>query len=114
MSVDQVAEIAPAIREALAGGADLCATFVVTGQSQAWVQFVDGVVNAAYPATAEPAAVLAELGSATLQNWEPGKYLTAALTLGDARAIAKWIDHYFEMVLGAETEYALDVSLESI
>jgi hypothetical protein len=114
MSADQVAEIAPPIREALAGGPGLCATFVVSGQSQAWLQFVDGVINAAYPAAAEPASVLAELGSATLQNWEAGKYLTAALVLGDARAIAKWIDGYFEKVLSAGSEYALDVSLERL
>ena len=114
MSADQVAEIALAIREALAGGPDLCATFALAGQPQAWLQFVDGVVNAAYPAAAKPGAVLAELGSATLQNWEPGKYLTVELALGDARTIAKWIDRYFEKVLGAEPEYALDVSLESL
>jgi len=49
MGADQIAEIAPALREALAGGPDTCVTFEVMGAPEKWVQFVGGTLNAAYP-----------------------------------------------------------------
>ena len=113
MNADPVAEITPAIQEAL-DDPELCATLALMGNSQAWVQFVGGVLNAAYPTAADPAELLAELGSATLQNWEPGNFLTVALELGDALSIATWIDRYFEKVLGAGSAYALDVTVENL
>jgi hypothetical protein len=112
MSADQVAEILPAIREALAGEPDTCVTFALVGKPERWLQFVGGVANAAYPLTDEPSAVLARLGHALLESWEPGKYLTVNLAAGDARSIAKWIDQYFEQVLDAPTDYSLDVKIE--
>ena len=114
MSADSIAEIAPAIQEAIDGGPDLCATFTVAGNPDAWVQFVGGVANAAYPRKDDPSAVLAMLGCASLQDWTPGEFLTVRLETDDALSVAAWIDRYFEQVLGAGSGYALDVSIESM
>jgi len=114
MSADQIAEIAPAIREAIDGGPDICSTFTVVGKPDAWVQFVGGVANAAYPRTDDPSMILASLGSAALESWAPGEFLTVKLDTGDVPSIAAWIDRYFEQVLNAGSGYALDVSIESM
>ncbi|MEO7640058.1 MAG: hypothetical protein ABI919_11080 [Ramlibacter sp.] len=114
MSTSPIAQIADAIQEALAGAPDLCATFTLSDRPDCWVQFVGGVANAVYPGTAEPAALLARLGSGTLQGWKAKEYLTVALALEDAQGIAQWIDRYFTEVLQASEEYALDVSVESL
>ena len=114
MGADQIAEISPAIREALAGGPDTCVTFSLAGKPDSWVQFVDLVANAAYPLVEEPSGLITRLGFGMLESWEPGKYLTVSLAAGDARAIAKWIDQYFEQVLNAPAEYSLDVRIEEL
>ena len=114
MSADSIAEIAPAIREVIDGGPNLCTTFTVAGKPDAWVQFVGGVANAAYPRKEDPSAVLATLGSASLEDWTPGEFLTVRLETDDASSIAAWIDQYFEQILGAGSGYALDVSIESM
>lgn len=114
MSADQVSEISPAIREAQSGGPDTCATLSMGGAAGCWVQFVDGVVNAAYPLNDEPSALVARMGNAQLEGWEAGQYLTVKLTIEDARSIARWIDQYFEQVLGAPEDYGLDVSIDQI
>lgn len=114
MSADQVSEISPAIREAQIGGSDTCATFSIGGMPGCWVQFVDGVVNAAYPLIDEPSVLIVRMGGALLEGWEAGQCLTVKLTHGGDRSIAKWIDQYFEHVLGAPAEYGLDVSIEQL
>lgn len=112
MSADQVSEIAPGVREALEAP-DFCATFEVAGHADKWVQFHDGTLNAAYPRAEHPSAVLATLGGA-LEEWAAGISLTVALTANDGRTIAKWIDRYFETVLGAPDDYGVDVRLERV
>ncbi len=102
------------IREALAGGADFCATFSLSGKSEHWVQFVDGTVNAAYPLAEEPSALIVRMENALLESWEPHQYLTVKLSLADARSISNWIAQYFEEVLGAFGDYSLDASVEQL
>jgi len=114
MGADQLAEITPAIREVLAGEPGLCATLTVAGDMESWLQFVGGVVNAAYPRSTEPNELLEKLGSAVLQTWEPHQFVTVALDLEHPREISKWIDEYFEKVLGAPAGYAVDVSLSQL
>jgi hypothetical protein len=116
MSADQVAEISPAIREVLAGGPDLCATFEIAGDAASWVQYSDGVVNAAYPHATDPRAMLAAIGDLSIEEleWEPGKYLSVKMVGVDARGIAKWIDQYFAQVLRAKPDYAVDVSIVNL
>jgi hypothetical protein len=46
---DQIAEIAPGVREALAGGPSWRVTFEISGDPNRWVQFTAGTINAAYP-----------------------------------------------------------------
>lgn len=77
------------------------------------MQFHDGTLNAAYPRVEYPSAVLAALGEA-LEEWAPGVSLTVALLANDGRTIAKWIDRYFETVLGASEDYGIDVGLERV
>lgn len=116
MSADQIAEISPAIREVLAGGPDLCATFEITGDAASWVQYSDGVVNAAYPHAVDPRAMLAAIGDASIEalEWESAKYLTIKMPNVDARAVAKWIDQYFVRVLRAKADYSIDVSIQNL
>jgi hypothetical protein len=109
-----VAEIAPGVREAMAGGDKLCATFEITGDESRWVQFVGSVVNAAYPLAADPDALIARLGNAVVESSEPGKYVTVRLQITSALAIAKWIDGYFRHALGSGSEYSIDLSLQWI
>ena len=49
MGSDQIAEIAPGVKEALAGGPSWCATFKISCDPNRWVQFTAGTINAAYP-----------------------------------------------------------------
>lgn len=112
MSADQISEIAPAVREALEAP-EICATFEVAGQADKWVQFHAGTLNAAYPRVEHPLAVLAAFGGA-LQEWALGVSLAVALPAKDGRTIAKWIDRYFETVLGASEDYGVDVRLERV
>jgi hypothetical protein len=113
MSSDQIAEIAPGIREALAD-ARYCATFEIAGQAHKWVQFQAGTVNAAYPHSEHPANLLTTIGGGALTEWTAGKFLTVNLAFNDARAVAKWIDGYFERVLAAGDDYAVDLRIEVI
>ena len=114
MSADQVAEIAPAIRESIAGGDRLCATFTISGDESRWVQFMGNVVNAAYPYTAEPTALIARLGSGVIESYDSEQYVTVRLPTRDVYAIARWIDAYFQQVLRAGDDYSIDCSLERL
>src|SRR3981081_1391046 len=114
MSADQVAEISPGVREAIAGSANLCATFEVAGDHSRWVQFTRGVINATYPHPEDPAARIATLGSAVVEAYLAGQHITVRLSLTEPRAIAQWIDRYFEQVLAAAADYSVDLSLKTI
>ncbi|HZF10263.1 MAG TPA: hypothetical protein VFE33_15850 [Thermoanaerobaculia bacterium] len=120
MGADQIAEIAPGLREALAGGPDTCVTFEVTGDPEKWVQFLDGTVNAAYPRETPP--VLEHLLPATspdleprLLGWEARKYATLKIPGADTRFLASWIDRYFVCILDCEAGgYDVDVTIEML
>lgn len=114
MGADQVAEIAPGIREAIGGRPDLCVTFTVTGHPNKWVQWVDGVINAAYPHFDPPQSRLGGLQFEAIQAWEPKQSLTVTLGETDVYAIAKWIDKYVEMVLDPGVDPSFDVSLDQL
>ena len=114
MSADQIAEIAPAIREVLEAGGGLCATFEVAGDPSSWVQFTDGTLNAAYPSDANPSSLLSILGTAAVEAWEPRTFLTVSLSEREPREIARWIDRYFEVALAAPAKYAVNVRLENL
>jgi hypothetical protein len=107
MGSDQIAEIAPGIREALSAGPGWCATFEVAGDPTKWVQFESGTINAAYPFADAPGSEPAF----ALSTWQPNKFLTGRLMQSDPRSIARWIDDYFTAVLGCADDYSVDVSL---
>ncbi|MBT1509760.1 hypothetical protein KIP88_04535 [Bradyrhizobium sp. SRL28] len=114
MGSDQIAEIAPGVREVLAGGPSWCATFEISSDPNRWVQFTAGTINAAYPHNEAPESRLGELGSFALEEWEPNKYINGMLALEDARSVACWIDHYFVAILGCDWDYSVDVLLERL
>jgi len=119
MAADQIAEIAPGLREALAGGPETCVTFEVTGDPDKWVQFLDGTVNAAYPRETppDPEHLLPEAPDLAprLLEWEPRKCATFALDSADVRALAGWIDLYFVCILGCVDDgYDVDVRIETL
>ena len=114
MGSDQIAEIAPDVREVLAAGPSWCVTFEISGVPDKWVQFTAGTINAAYPHIEAPESRLSELGSFALREWAPNKYVTGMLALEDARSIARWIDHYFLAILGCDWDYSVDLSLERL
>lgn len=107
-----VGEIAVGIREAVAGGAKLCATFVISGDDSRWVQFVDTVINAAYPRDQDPSALVAELGNAVVDSYVADQYVTVKLQSIDTLAVARWIDLYFREVLDARPDYSVDLELQ--
>jgi len=114
MSADPIAEIAPAIRESLAGGDTLCATFTIAGDESRWVQFMGSVVNAAYPYTADPATLVARVGGGVVESYEAQQYVTVRMPDPNVYAIARWIDAYFQQALRAASDYSIDCSLEKL
>ena len=114
MGSDQIAEIAPGVREALAGGPSWCVTFEIPGNPNRWVQFTTGTINAAYPHVEAPGQLLSALGSFAVKGWEPNKYVTGTLALEDARSIAGWIDRYFAEVLDCDWDYSVDFEFDRL
>ncbi|HEX2674966.1 MAG TPA: hypothetical protein VHM25_29015 [Polyangiaceae bacterium] len=119
MGADQIAEIAPAVREVVDGftqGRNLCATFEVSGGPDKWIQFTSGTINLAYPVDEDPVLLPAGLGigplnSLILVDWAPRTFATfnieAPMTVRD---IARIIDAMFESTLGcAGRDYSVDV-----
>lgn len=111
MGSDQIAEIAPGVREALDGGPGWVATFEVAGQPEKWVQLEGHTINASFPIEEFPEQILPTLPGFIVTEFEPGKFLTGRLDFGDVRSIAKWIDNYFINILGVSGDYSLDVTL---
>jgi hypothetical protein len=111
MGVAHIAKIIPKIREVMLQPAERCATLEVAGDPARWIQFTDGAVNAAYPHAADPAAMLARLGNAKLEEWQPNKFMTVRLSVTDPVEIAWWIDQYCETVLVGGEAYALNIKV---
>jgi len=121
LNADQLAEIWPALREAIAGGEDSCVTFEVAGEADKWVQFVGHSLNCAYPNTVPPdmshlpAKLVAALGEVEIEGWEAGKYVTFAVKTPEADPLASLIDAIFVVFLGCKPgEYHLDVTHEEL
>ena len=96
MAANQLAKIAPAVREvvdALAQARTLCATFEVNREPDKWVQFTSGTLNLAYPFDADPALLPSRLGigksALALLDWAPREFATfdieAPLTVDELR-----------------------------
>ena len=63
---DQIAEIAPIVREVLNGGPGWLATFEAMGDPMKWVQFQIGTIKAAYHFTPEAGT---PMGQAVQRLW---------------------------------------------
>jgi hypothetical protein len=119
MNADQIAEIRPALCEAIDGAPDTCVTFEVQRTPTKWVQLADNTINASYPHNDHPRERVKNFPSAHLltkiTDWEAGKFATFEFSEIKATAIANWIDAYFVNVLScASGDYHLDVTSEQL
>ena|ERR1051325_4456587 len=118
MNGDQIAEIRPAIREAIEGAPNTCVTLEVEGSLNKWMQVVDHTINAAYPHNDAPQQLINwphRQISAKLVKWVPGKLATFEIGELEASTISHWIDAYFVNVLGCPPgEYHLSVAFERL
>ena len=119
MNSDPHARIAAALVEALAAGEDHCVTFQVAGDERAWVQYLGGTLNCAYPSreapsvAALPAQLATALGGITILKWEPGTFVTYELGSPRAEPLAQLVDSVFTGSLGCEPgDYELEIEHE--
>ena len=119
MNAHQIAEIRPAIHEAIKGAPDTCVTLNVEGEPGKWMQVVDRTINAAYPHSDDPEARVTSMHSEHLMtrvlNWESGKFATFEFADVEPTTLAHWIDAYFVHVLScAPGEYHVDITCEQL
>lgn len=119
MNADQIAEIRPAIREAIEGAPDICVTLEIEGEPKKWMQIVDRTINAAYPHGDVPDGRVKCLGSAHLLTkvvaWEAGKFATFEFVELSTTLLAPWIDGYFVDVLNCDPgRYHINVSCQQL
>lgn len=124
MSADQVAEIAPLVREVLAAASsgaaadtELCATFQVVDNSSAWAQVTAGHLNVAYPFEDAPMkrldGVFSQLSDVVLVAWQPGNFATIAFGPASALSIAKVVDATLSRLFAVE-DYSINGMLERL
>ena len=116
MSADQIAEIAPLVREVLGAleGQALCGMIEVEGVRDAWAQVTADAINVAYPSTEDPARRLSSLVSshpcAGVAEWESMKFSTFSYTPDRPQVIAKFIDSLLRELFGLR-DYSVNVSI---
>ena len=123
---DQIAAIRPALRELFdanarrePGAEDLCATFSVVGDEDAWMQVQLGIVNFAYPRSDDPLEMLRRCGIAPLPGLEvatfkPGLYATLTFASCAVDDLARFIDALLGAVHTLPPGYAIDARMESL
>jgi hypothetical protein len=119
MNADQIAEIRPAVREAIQGAPNTCVTLQIKGDPSKWVQIAANTVNAAYPHAVTPderLRTLSQLGErGKLVSWKSGKFATFEFEKMEPTPLAHWIDAYFVGVLACSPgDYHVDVACEQI
>ena len=118
MNADQIAEIRPALREAIEGAPDTCATFTVEGEKEKWMQVVDCTINAAYPHVDSPEERLKSLpllAGTKVASWEALKFATFDFPKLEPTTHAHWIDAYFVGVLACPPgKYHVDTAFEKL
>ena len=121
MNADQLAEIRPALREALAGAEGCCLTLEVSGDADRWIHFVGNTLNCAYrhgqPPTVDavPPDLVAALGGIRVLNWEAHSFVTYDIVAPAVDPLARLIDAIFTGQLGcAPGAYHLDASFEQL
>jgi hypothetical protein len=114
MSRERILAIALDVQEALDRAPEWCATFEAKDDEEKWVQFVDGVINAAYPDPVAPDKRTKPLPGFEMTEWSRGKFMTGKMQLTDRTEIARWIDRYFVDVLRCEPGFAIFSRLEKL
>jgi hypothetical protein len=119
VSADKIAEIRPALRDAIDGAPDTCVTLSVAGDSTKWVQIVARMVNAAYPHYSDPAERAKTLPALSWKsqvvNWESGKFATFEFEKLEPTSLAHWIEAYFVTVLDCVPgQYHIDITCEEL
>jgi hypothetical protein len=118
MSADQVAEISPMVQEVFEAPSDeMCATFEIVGNPDAWVQVMKSTINAAYPFDISPEShlleVLACLPGSAVTDWEPKKFVTLTFESTNPRDVAKAVDRCFEKLFDVG-DYSVDCRIEDL
>jgi hypothetical protein len=123
MGADQIAAIAPALRElqdARRSGDSrahkLCASLSITGNSSAWIQVVGDQLNFGYPRSDDPVEYVRHLNvaqspSIQLVGMTPNSYATLAFGDCDIYALARLIDRLFAALHSLQPN-AYDVDVE--
>jgi hypothetical protein len=117
MNADQIAEIRPALREAIDGAPDTCVTFTVAGAPEKWLQVLGSTINTAYPHEGDPEEWLHSLPRISpqieVEACQPGLFATFQFPAIEITPTARWIDGWFVQVLGClPGEYHLDIQCE--
>jgi hypothetical protein len=122
MSADQIAEIAPMIREVFdharlnpTGERYCCATFEVVGRSQAWAQVTPTELNIAYPLDTSPEEELREiiqkLSAAQLLSWESKTFATWSFAAAKPIEVAAVVDEILAKLFKLG-DYSVDSHIE--
>ena len=119
MNTDFAAQVRPILKEAIQGPEDTCATFVVTGDPDKWVQYCNGTLNVAYPFDEDPevqfAGLLARPEIEGLSDFDEGKYATISLQDPSDPRVVGWIEEYFVTMLGCVSGgFTVDVTIEQL
>jgi len=118
MSADQIAEISPIVQEVFEASSDeMCATFEIAENPDAWAQVMKGTINAAYPLDTSPEGhlleILAFLPGSAVTAWEPKKFVTLTFESTNPTDVAKAVDRLFEKLFDVG-DYSVDCRIEDL
>ena len=119
MNTDFAAQVRPILKEAIQGPEDTCATFVVTGDPDKWVQYCNGTLNVAYPFYEDPEVKLSNFLARPeiegLSDFDEGKYATVLLQNPSDPRVVNLIEDYFVTMLNCVSgEFTVDASIEQL
>jgi hypothetical protein len=118
MGTDLIEEICSTVREVFESpSGDMCATFAVVGNPDAWVQVMKGTINSAYPRTNAPdnalLQLLTSLPEAAITSWEAEKFVTIDFQTTDPRHVAKAVDVLLGELFDV-SDYSVDCALQEL
>jgi hypothetical protein len=118
MNADQIAEICPAVQEAIAGAPDTCVTLEIEGDSDKWLQVAGNQINAAYPYDEHPEGKMKPLPlppAAKIVDWKAHRFVTLECEELEPTALAQWIDAYFVALLSCPPgDYHVEITYEQL
>lgn len=124
MGADQIAAIRPAIAELESAASnsegEFIARFEVPGRDKIWTEVILGTVNVGYPYADDPLKRLRRhritpLPKLKLSDWQSELFATFGYDpTASSRDVAKFVDRVIGEMLGAGTDYEVDVTIERI